>query len=89
MSKAFDTVRCKIVVEDLKEVPNHDELHMMSIIMKYVKLNVKVGQNTGEEIKMEEELHKETLYILLTPYTDLRTQNSEIYLLNPIVRYTI
>ncbi len=44
MIKAFDTVSCKIVLEDLKDVLKPDELHMMSILIKDVKLKIKFGK---------------------------------------------
>ncbi len=46
MSKAFDTVSYKKLLENLKDVLNLDELHMMSIFIKDVKLKVKVGKNS-------------------------------------------
>ncbi len=49
MSKAFDTVSHKPLLEDL----NPEKLHMMFILITDVKLKVKVEKNICEEIKTE------------------------------------
>ena len=51
MSKAFDTVSRKNLLKDLQDVLEPDELHMMSVLINEVKLKVKVGKHTGEEIE--------------------------------------
>ncbi len=56
MSKAFDTVSRKNLLKDLQDVLEPDELHMMSILIKEVKLKVKVGKHTGEEIETNVEI---------------------------------
>ena len=48
MSKAFDTVDRGTLFEDLKDILNNDELHMISILLNDVKLSVKCGKVTGE-----------------------------------------
>ena len=48
MSKAFDTVDRKTLLEDLKRIVNPDELHMIKILLDEVKLAVRVGKTTGE-----------------------------------------
>ena len=40
MSKAFDTINRKTLVEELSEVLNEDELHLITILLN-VKLAVK------------------------------------------------
>ena len=49
MSKAFNTVRRNELFKILKEVLDKDVLHMMKILLKDVKLNVRIG-NTLEDI---------------------------------------
>ena len=53
MSKAFDTVSRKKLLNDLKNLLNQDEYHMLSILILDVKLRVKVGDHEGEEIITE------------------------------------
>ena len=50
MSKAFDTVRRKDLLDILKEVLEPDELHMMKILVEDVILTVRVGNTMGEKI---------------------------------------
>ncbi len=50
MSKAFDTVRSNDLLQQLKEVLDEDEVHIMKILLKDVKLLVKMGRHMGEEI---------------------------------------
>ena len=50
MSKAFETVRRNELFKILKEVLNKDELHMIKIPVKDVKLNVRIGNTRGEKI---------------------------------------
>ena len=49
MSRAFDTVSRKLLMEDLKEVLNDDELHIIKLLFHHVKLVVKCGTSAGEE----------------------------------------
>ena len=51
MSKAFDTVRRNELFKILKEVLDKDELHMMKILVKDVKLNVRIGNTTRRRNK--------------------------------------
>ena len=53
MSKAFDTVNRPKLLEDLKQILEPDELHLMSILIKDVRLKVKVANNTGAQILTE------------------------------------
>ena len=46
MSKAFDTVQRKIVIEDLKEILDDGELHIIATMIKEVKLQVRVKDET-------------------------------------------
>lgn len=48
MSKAFDTIERGTLIEDLKEILNPDEVHLISILIKDVKLAVKCGKTIGE-----------------------------------------
>ncbi len=48
MSKAFDTVDRGMLFEDLKEVLDQDELHMISILLKDVQLTVRINKEKGE-----------------------------------------
>ena len=47
MSKAFDTVNRKTLLDDLKRILNPDELHLVKILIDKVKLAVRVGKTTG------------------------------------------
>lgn len=47
MSKAFDTVRQNSLLEDLKRVPESDELHMVKVLLTEVKLAVKIDNSIG------------------------------------------
>ena len=49
MSRAFDTVNRKLLMEDLKEVLNDDELHIIKLLLHDVKLVVRCGTSHGEE----------------------------------------
>ena len=53
MSKAFDTVRRKLLLDDLKQILDADEYHMLSILILDVRLKVRVGNCEGEEIITE------------------------------------
>ena len=53
MSKAFDTVRRKMLLNDLKQILDADEYHMLSILILDVRLKVRVGDCEGEEIITE------------------------------------
>ena len=49
MSKAFDTVKRNTLFEDLKKIADTDELHMLTILVKDVQLQVRCGQQLGEK----------------------------------------
>jgi len=51
MSKAFDTVKRDTLFEDLGDVVDKDELHMLSILIKDVELQVRCGQMLGDKFK--------------------------------------
>ena len=53
MSKAFDTVRRKTLLNDLKQILDDDEYHMLSVLILDVRLKVRVGDCVGEEIIAE------------------------------------
>ena len=44
MSKAFDTVKRGQLLNDLKEILEDDELHMIQILIQDVKLRVRCGK---------------------------------------------
>ena len=48
MSKAFDTVIRKTLLEDLRKILNPDELHIIKIFIEKVELSVRIGKTTGE-----------------------------------------
>ncbi len=47
MNKAFDTVDRRSLFKDLTELLKEDELHMISILLKDVTLQVKIENNMG------------------------------------------
>ncbi len=47
MSKAFDTVFQGTLFKDLTEILEEDELHMISILLKDVTLQVRIGNTMG------------------------------------------
>ena len=51
MSKAFDTVKRGQLLNDLKDILEDDELHMIQILIKDVKLRVRCGKEIGKEIE--------------------------------------
>ena len=53
MSKAFDTVSRPKLLKYLKEILADCEIHMIEILIKDMTLNVKIGQNTGDDINTE------------------------------------
>ncbi len=50
MSKAFDTVQRNSLIQQLKSILDEDELHIIKILLKDVKLTVRMGKYKGEEI---------------------------------------
>ena len=53
MSISFDTVRRKILLNDLKEILGDDEYHILSILNLDNRLKVRVGNCEGEKIITE------------------------------------
>ena len=49
MSKAFDTISRAKLIEDLRNIIDEDELHLVSILIKDVQLAVKCGKTIGEK----------------------------------------
>ena len=49
MSKAFDCVDRKMLIEDLKNIVDQDELHILKILIEDVTLQVKNSKKTGEK----------------------------------------
>ena len=48
MTKAFDTVNRRNLLQELKEKLEPDELHILSILIKDVSLKVKIRTEIGE-----------------------------------------
>ena len=53
MSKAFDTVLRKELLEGLEEILLPEELHLLHILINNVKLRVRVGDEYGEDISTQ------------------------------------
>ena len=51
MSKAFDTIDRATIIEELKEVVEIDELHMIKLLLEDVELIVKIGKRNSEPFK--------------------------------------
>ena len=51
MSKAFDTVNRKTLFEELEEILDEDELHILSILTNQPEIKVKVGNITGRSFE--------------------------------------
>lgn len=51
MSKAFDTVIRKTLYEDLEKILNDDDLHMITILLKDVRLMTRCGHTHGQFFK--------------------------------------
>ena len=48
MSKAFDTVKRRILLEDLRSILDKDELHLCKLLIEDVKLCITCGKEKGE-----------------------------------------
>ena len=48
MSKAFDTIQRGTLFEDLKEILNNDELHLIHLLLDNVQISVKLENQIGE-----------------------------------------
>ena len=51
MSRAFDTVNRKTLMEDLREILESDELHIAKLLLEDVSLMVRCGTSYGETFK--------------------------------------
>ena len=51
MSKAFDKVNRKILLEDLKQIVDDDELHLLKLLLDDVELTVRCGSTKGIPFK--------------------------------------
>ncbi len=49
MSKAFDNVNRKLLLQDLQQVIDRDELHLLQILITDVTLRIKIGKELGPE----------------------------------------
>ena len=50
MSKAFDTVLRKDLLQLMKEILDEDEIHIMKILLTNIKYHIKIGQEIGDLI---------------------------------------
>ena len=48
MSEAFDTVKRRILLEDLRNTLDEDELHLCKLLIEDVKLCITCGKEKGE-----------------------------------------
>ena len=48
MSKAFDTIQRGILFEDLKEILEKDELHLIHLLLDNVQIAVKLENEIGD-----------------------------------------
>ena len=48
MSKAFDTIERSTLIEDLKEILENDELHLIKMLLKDVEYRVRLEGKIGE-----------------------------------------
>ena len=51
MSKAFDTISRDLLIEDLKEVLNNDETHLVALLLENVELSAKLENLLGSAFK--------------------------------------
>ena len=51
MSKAFDTIQRGILFEDLKEILEKDELHLIHLLLDNVQIAVKLENEIGDLFK--------------------------------------
>ena len=51
MSKAFDSVNREVLLEDLKEIIDEDELHMLKVLITGTTLRIRNGKTLGEMFK--------------------------------------
>ena len=51
MSKAFDKVNLKILLEDLKQIVDDDELHLLKLLLNDFELTVRCGSTKGIPFK--------------------------------------
>ena len=49
MSRAFDTISRASVINNFKEILNPDKIHLVSLLIKDVKLQVKCDNHIGRE----------------------------------------
>ena len=48
MSKAFDTIKRDILINDLKEILEDDELHLVSLLLKNIRIGIKLNNRIGK-----------------------------------------
>ena len=51
MSKAFDTLKRDIIIEDLRKVLNKDEIQLVALLLENVELCVKLENQLGSALK--------------------------------------
>ena len=47
MSAAFDRIKRNVLIEDLQEILNPDELHIVSLLLKHVQIAIKIQNEIG------------------------------------------
>lgn len=52
MTETFDSINRKLLIEDLKNIIDYDELHLIKIVLN-LKLSVKYGCNTSEYLNID------------------------------------
>ena len=58
MSKAFDSINRKLLLQDLSKIINEDELHIIQLLLLYVKLEVRWDKELSELLQLTLEPHK-------------------------------
>ena len=61
MSKAFDKVNRKILLEELKQIVDDDELHLLKLLLDDVELTVRCGSTKGIPFKTNRGSDKESV----------------------------
>ena len=51
MSKAFDTIKRDLLIEDLKEVLNNDKIHLIALLFENVELSIKLENLLESDFK--------------------------------------
>lgn len=83
MSKAFDTIQRGIIFEDLKDILENDELHLIHLLLDNVKIAVKLENEIGEKfdslIGSPQGDAASALFFIIYLAKTLRIANEELY----------